>query len=78
MGGSATSPIPAARPVIDEADIEAAVRVQMEGLEIRLGKRPTGSLDPTPAMIEPACLVSPSRPAAHEEQPHGRLIVHAV
>jgi hypothetical protein len=34
MSGSA-SPIPAARPVIDEADIEAAVRVLRSGMVVQ-------------------------------------------
>src|SRR4051812_32777594 len=35
MSGSAASPIPAARPVIDEADIEAAVRVLRSGMVVQ-------------------------------------------
>jgi dTDP-4-amino-4,6-dideoxygalactose transaminase len=51
MSGSAANPIPAARPVIDEADIEAAVRVLRSGMVVQ-GPEVKGFEDEFSALVD--------------------------
>ena len=57
---------------------EPAVSMKIERSELRLGKGPTGRLDPASAMIELPRRGLAARPAAHQEQPDRRLAVDAV